>query len=213
MKKIFFILSFFALLVSGCRSTREAEIRFYLLEYPDEYYTPESDYLDPDAVSGKTCRISGVEVHPAFASHKIAIRENSNEIRYFSYNQWAVRPGQSLDLILKDFLRRKNVFKTILSADERGETDYTLETYIPRLEVVRNGKVYNAHIETKFRLKNNLTGTTVLEYRSDSLQELDERCLNQFSSEISRMFVQELHKFVLKINYNLAKAEAGKNNY
>ncbi len=199
MAKLFLLTSLFALFFLGCRSAMESDIRLYLLEYPGETEYPADDIPDLNLTAEKSCKISFVEIHPAFGTHKIAIREGSHEIRYFSYNQWAVRPGQSLSLILTDFFRKSNLFEKIIPATEKGKADYTFETYIPRLEVVRNGKKYKAHIETEFRLINNHLGTTVLEQRSVNINELDERCLNLFSSEISSMFTRELHNFTLEI--------------
>lgn len=196
MAKLFLLASFFALFFWSCRSTMEADIRLYVLEYPEESI---DDIPELNLTAGKSCKISFVETHPAFGKYKIAIREGSHEIRYFSYNQWAVRPGQSLSLMLTDFFRKSNIFEKLIPPNETGEADYTIETYIPRLQVVRDGKNYKAHIETEFRLINNRLGKTVLEQRSVNINDLDEKCLNLFSSEISRVFTRELHNFALGI--------------
>lgn len=182
----------------------EADIRLYVLEYPEE---SADEIPDLNLTSGKSCKVSFVEIHPAFGTYKIAIRESSHEIRYFSYNQWAVRPDQSLSLMLTDFFRKSNLFEKLIPPKEKGAADYTIETYIPRLDVVRDGKNYKAHIETEFRLINNRLGKTVLEKRSVNINELDKRSLNLFSAEISRVFIRELHNFALGIADELSESD------
>lgn len=194
--RICFLLLSLSLLASGCLSQKSAPARYYDLEYPAEPEVSINDTVEPLDYS---CLINVVEVYPAFAGSQIAIRENSHQIRYFSFNHWAVRPEQSLIYLMTEFLNRHNIFKTVYPPSLYIESDYTIETMIYHLELVEEGNDYHVHLNLEFRLNDGQTGEEILNHRADRKHLLEERNLNLFAASVSEIFIEELGIFANSI--------------
>ncbi|MFO7922177.1 MAG: ABC-type transport auxiliary lipoprotein family protein [Bacteroidales bacterium] len=190
--RICFLLLFVSLIASGCLSRKSAPARYYDLEYPAEPEVSINDTVEP---LNNSCLINIVEVYPAFAGSQIAIRENSHQIRYFSFNHWAVRPEQSLIYLMTEFLNRHRVFKTLYTPSLYIESDYTIETIVYHLELVEDGNEYHSRLNLEFRLNDSQTGEEILNHRADRKHLLEERNLNLFAAAVSEIFIEELAVF------------------
>lgn len=197
---ICFLFLFVSLIASGCLSRKSAPARYYNLEYSAETEVIINDTTEPLNYS---CLINIVEVYPAFAGSQIAIRENSHQIRYFSFNQWAVRPEQSFTHLMSEFLNRHNIFKTFYPPTLYIESDYTIETMIYHLELIEDGNDYHVHLSLEFRLNDSQTGEEILNHRADRKHLLEERNLNLFAASVSEIFIEELGIFANSILTNL----------
>jgi ABC-type uncharacterized transport system auxiliary subunit len=199
MKHIFLIILASGLLLPGCRGGRALSVRYYLLEYPDEV---SANLPESHATLEKSCFVNIVEVYPAFSTNQIAHRENTHELSYYAFNQWAVRPEASLTRILLDFLDKYRVFEQVYHTYPAPETDYTIETAVQRMEVVRESNEYHAALAVRFRITDNHSGKISAEHTATSQTEMKERNLNLFAGAISAMFVEELSRFINEINMN-----------
>ncbi len=196
MKKIYLLALLVAVLFSGCRGTESVINRFYLLEYPaDQRYWEQEAYPPLPA----SLEIASVSVHPAFSAHQIAIREESHEIRYFTFNEWAIRPGNSLTTLLKDFFHFNPVFQELVPRQTPRIADYTLETTVFQLEVVKERNRYQARIHLEFKLIDNRSAVVVASHSADQIRELEKRNLNLFAGAINEMFLKEVHELAKQI--------------
>lgn len=191
MKNIIYLL-IIGLTVTGCKSGRSVTNRYYLLEYPPDIAV---DLPEETAASEKTCYVQPVFVYPAFSSSQIAYRENSNEISYYAFNQWANRPEPVFTRMLLEFLEKNNIFHDILLSSSPDGADFSLETSVRRLEVVNEKRDYHAHLQVRFRLIENETGKIVAEHNARSSKEMKARDLNLFAIGISEIFIEELSVF------------------
>ncbi len=132
MKKLIIIPVLTMLIFAGCRSTKPVQNNFFLLELPS---APIEDTQMRIRTLDATCELRNVEVAVPYASHQIAIREDTHRIRYFSFNEWAHRPELSLTTMMRTFLEKNRFFREIVSGRLREATDYTLKTKVHRLEV------------------------------------------------------------------------------
>ena len=186
------LLLIMLLACQGCLGHRDVAVRYYTLEYsPDEIV---KTFANAGPVE-KSLLVNPVEIHPAFSSNQIAIREDTHEIRYFSFNQWAVRPDQSLTSLLTDFLKRSNIFSSVYSPMVYIETDLTLETTVYNLEIVEDGRTFNARLNLEYRL-NSSDGQVLYSHRADRKETLEDRNLNLFSEAITSIFIGELENFM-----------------
>lgn len=182
-----------ALALTGCLSSKPVSTRYYIFEYPDK--STVSIKGNYSTVPG-TCTVYPVEVSPAFATNQIAIRENTHEIRYFSFNQWAVRPEQGLTELLNRFLSENNIFLEVYRPSLIKEGDYILESRVYNLEVVSERKHYHARLSLEFILTDSKSGQPVKNHRADKTVPLEQRDLNLFASAISRIFIEEIDLFL-----------------
>jgi ABC-type uncharacterized transport system auxiliary subunit len=187
---------FLLLIFSGCGPRRSIPARYYVLEYPVEQ---QFDLISAARPVPNSCLIRTVQVHPAYSSNQIAIRGGSHEIRYFSFNQWAVRPEQSLTTIMIQFMKRHNIFQSIQTPALFTEADYVIETTVYFLELIDDDNDYLAHLSLEYRLRESAGGEVVLNHRSERKQILEEKNLNLFAAAISSIFVEELGIFARSI--------------
>ncbi len=181
-----------AFILTGCLGRRSMPARFYILDYPPGL---EVNFEDESPVQ-KSLLIRTVEISPAYATTQIALRERTHEIRYFSFNQWAVRPEQSLTSLLTEFMNEHNIFRTVYTRPSLNlEPDYIMETIIHHMVLVEDGREYYARLSLEYALREFGNGETVLNHRADRKQVLEDKNLNLFAAAISEIFIDELGKF------------------
>jgi ABC-type uncharacterized transport system auxiliary subunit len=190
--RIWFLLLAGSLVIAGCMTHRSVPVRYYILDYPAEV---QVDIAGGTAPIQKSCLVNTVQVYPAYSTSQIAIRENTHEIRYFAFNQWAVRPEQSFTSMMVEFLKNHNIFQSIQTTALFAQADYTIETIVYHLELIEEDNEYHAHLNLAYRLKDSQTEQVIIDHRADRKYLLDEKNLNLFAATISKIFIEELGIF------------------
>ncbi len=201
MKKLIIIPVLAILLFTGCRSTKPVQNNFFLLELPAALIEDTRMEIMTLDVS---CELRRVEVAPPYASHQIAIREDTHKIRYFSFNEWAHRPELSLTNMTLNFLEKHRFFREIATGRLREPSDYIFKTTVHQLEVDHLHEVFEARLMVEFVLLETETATPVIHHRVDRSRPLEENSLNLFAAAVSEMFSEELVAFM-----NLAMKKLG----
>jgi ABC-type uncharacterized transport system auxiliary subunit len=173
--------------------------RFYILEFPSAVNLEDANNLEPVLLE-----IMDVEIHPAFATYEIAIRENSNELRYFAHHRWAARPEQSLFSFITNYYKRNKNFQPVEPRFINHYNYYKLGTMVHQLEVLQEGKVFYARLHIEFRLQEPITNKLIMEHLAVRSVLLDGRDLNLFSKAISELVFDELQSFSGKIMERLS---------
>jgi len=166
------------------------------MEYPKDF---QAELTDNPILAGKTCHLATVDVYPAFSGHQIALRENTHELRYFGFNQWAVRPEHNLINLLADFFDRYKVFAAVYTPAVTGETDYTIRTRVYSLEVIKERNDFFARLSVEYILVNNQNREVIHTHRAERRILLEDRDLNLFSAAVSEIFVDILVTFLESI--------------
>jgi ABC-type uncharacterized transport system auxiliary subunit len=202
MKKCLFISVVSLLLMSGCGGGKAIVPKYYLLEYPRHI---TADLIIPDSLAYQfgSCFIETVDVHPAFSSHQIAIRENTNQINYFSFNEWAVRPSQSFTKLITDFFSDTGLFSEINVGRSSHGNDFIIDTYVSKIEVVKSRSLFLANVELEFQLKDVATGEVISKMYDGEVKVMEKMDLNLFAATVSEIFVEKLHAFALQLNSDL----------
>lgn len=202
MKKILFLTIVTALLLSACRSSKPVHNRFFLLEFSAE--TIESLPQGTAPMAGK-CEILPVKVAPVYATHQIALREESHSIRYFTFNEWAQRPESRFTDILVSYLETNDVFEKTAIGRLHKPADHVFETRINRMLVDHQQELFIAEFDVEFLLWDATSGQRLFHHNASRTRELPGKNLNDFAVAISEMFAEELQAFSflvlgLKIN-------------
>ncbi len=194
MKKNLLIIFFLmALVIAGCRSSQPIIHQLYLLELPSEQVIQW-----PEGLSGipGSCEVTNVLLSPAYASHQIAIREDSHQIRYFTFNEWAMRPEQSLTRFIIDFLEKHQIFDEVKHGRVITPVNYILETEVLHIELDNRHEDIRARLHVSFRLLDMDNGGRVAyQHIADSFQPLGRKHINEFAAAVSQLFMEELHTF------------------
>ena len=185
------------LFLAGCRSSQPVIQKYYLIESPEEY---EGTWPERISVLPGTCLLSNVQMAPAYATHQIALREDSHQIRYFSFNEWAIRPEIALTRVLSAFFVENPVFENIKTGRVARATDYVLETEVLHLELDTRDETLHARLHLQLSLLDGANQNNTLHtHTADRSVALEEKNLNLFAAAISRMFTEELHAFSVEV--------------
>ncbi len=200
MKRYVLILFIIPMVFLGaCRSSKPVAPTFYVLEFPVDRVSDEQYSTLPYSLE-----IAEIDLHPAFATHQIAIREDQHEIRYFSHHEWAVRPEISLARYIRDYFKHVSIFENIEARYWNIRPDYKLFTSVHQLEVLKDGNDYLARLHVDFQLVMTEGTITVVRHSADKTRLLERRNLNLFAGAINDMFFEELHFFTRKILYEFS---------
>ncbi|MFN2395708.1 MAG: ABC-type transport auxiliary lipoprotein family protein [Bacteroidales bacterium] len=197
--KIFLLIILIVSLV-GCRSSKPVAPTFYLIEFPsDKEVDEETSVTLPFSLE-----ILDVDVHPAFASRQIALREKEYEVRYYSHHEWAVRPSESLTRYLYDYFKRSEIFRYTDTRFWNVLPDYRLNVKVHKLEVIEDENDYLAHVHADFELIMVEGNVAVVQHGVNKTRLLEKRNLNLFAGAINDMFFEEVFFFSRKILYEFS---------
>jgi ABC-type uncharacterized transport system auxiliary subunit len=198
MKTVFLAILTAMIVFQAC-SEKVLIRRYYVLEFP----------IDSSAVqnktSGATCEILTVQVPPAYAQHRIAVRRRSHEISYYQYNYWAVDLAANLTSLLENQFEAEKIFASLASGDLRRIPDYQIAGTVYKLEAQDYEDVFTAHLQMRLDLIEYATGKVALYHQFDKSRILEERDLNLFASEISSIYREEISAFGERISKYLSE--------
>lgn len=197
MKYPIFAFIVVLLLAQGCGSQKSVVNKYYVIEMPEEAFN--DSIKDTTILVNEYCEIEKTNIYPAFATRKIANRSKSNEIKYYAYHEWAVRPEEYLFPITVNFFEKTGTFKGVASRYWEILPKYKLKTSIFQLEVINKDKELFAHLRIEFVLENNKTRNPIISYKADKTTPLEEKNLNLFAENTSKMFYESLKEFNNKI--------------
>lgn len=196
MKKSILLLLLIPMLFMGCRSSKSIQNRFYMLELPATVHESIPDDIVPLRGS---YHVQQVEVSPAYASYQIALREESHSIRYFSFNEWAERPGSILTAMVNSFFNANHVFEETLTGRQTQLAGFIMQTKVHRLEADHQTDDFEARLVVEFSLTDVNTGEILHHHLADRSRVLPNRSLNLFAAAISELFAEELAAFTLQM--------------
>ncbi len=184
------------LLIPGCMSERKIVRRYYTIEIPESQLPVSNDSIS--LINGNL-EINQVEINPVYQKTQIVNRINSNEINYFIYHQWAVRPSEAAKDLITDYLESSHIFKSVASEGILSVSDYRLATSVNNLELVEINKSFSAHLNLEFKIFDNLDNQIIISQKADRTSVLQQRDLNLFAEEVSNLICEELKKFTILI--------------
>jgi len=191
-------VSFIIMLIS-CMSEKTIIRKYYTLEIPED-----TSIVIPDtfkAIPGK-CEISRVDINPVYEKNQIVNRNKSNEITYYMYHQWAVRPDEAIREILHEYIQNKKLFENVSTRYTRSIPDYILETSVNDLEIIEIDKSFSAHVNIEFVLLLNSSDSILVRHQADRTEPLEQKNINVFASEVSNILFEELEVFANLIMVN-----------
>ena len=183
-------------LLMGCMSQKQPTNKYYLIERPDSIGVLS---FQKEPVVDGYCEVAPVEVSPAFASQSIARRKESHEIVYYSYHHWAVRPGESMTLLVEDFMDQASVFEGASTRYWKIDPAFRLETRVLHLEVLQKEKKMSAHLSLRFTLLNTRENESLIVCQTDRKEILPRKNLNLYAKTVGDIFHEELDRFSQKI--------------
>ena len=140
--------------------------------------------------------IRDFQVAKAFDQTRIALRTGSNEIDYYFYHHWAVRPTVALADMVYEIMEKSDLFLKI-SREYSVTTEYTITGTIHRLERVEGSFHPKAHLAGRLELIDVKEDLPVIGYEFDQKMDLrNDRSMNKFAAVLSEMLHQETEAFI-----------------
>ena len=192
MKSNVHIFIVFIIVFTGCISEKKIERRYYAIEIPADQITTNTDSIS--RIKG-ICEIGQVVVSEVYDKNQIVNRTGSNEISYYIYNQWAIRPSDAITQVIKEYIEAAGIFQNVSDRYSRSIPDYRFWASINRLELVEKNKSSSAHLNLEFRLVDNLTDKIIISHKADRVNPLKQNDLNMFTLEVSTIIREELNIF------------------
>jgi len=144
------------LLLSGCFA-RVQENRYYLLDYVP---TPSAERLQKGAYP-YSLRIKDFDVAEAYRRNNIVYRQSPHELRFYSYELWAVKPEYLVTDMVFRHLEAAKLFHDVTRSLDMVEPEYVLSGQVTALEEYDNKDEWYAHLAMAMTLQNTRTRQVV----------------------------------------------------
>jgi ABC-type uncharacterized transport system auxiliary subunit len=147
---------------------------YYNISYNPQPKTPLGS-LRPYPCS---LEIERFTVQRIFNNQKIAYRYSPEEIQYFEYEQWAVRPEYMItDLVVKH-LGASNICNRVSTEFVDMKPDYRLQGSVDALEKYDATDVFYAHLAMSLKMVRVIDGQQVWEYSFDERKQVFQKKTN-----------------------------------
>ena len=145
-----------AFMLAGCFA-KVNDNSYYLLDYVP---TPPPARLakGPYAVD---LRIKDFEVGEAYRRNNIVYRQSPHELRFYSYELWAVKPEYLVTDMIYRHLESARLFRNVARSMEMEEPEYVLSGQVTALEEYDNKDEWYAHLAMGMTLQHTRTRQVV----------------------------------------------------
>jgi ABC-type uncharacterized transport system auxiliary subunit len=173
---------------------------YYIIEFPVEI---DSTFITQSSLTKAYCEILPVQVAPAYAQKRIAVRTGTNQLNYYLHHEWAVRPEEAITAQIENYLRSRKLFTDISSRLFRVRPDFSLDVQIHYLEAVQEKQKLTARLHMTLELWDNVAGQPLIFHTFDERRTLAKKNINLFAASLSDILAIELKKFTDKIELYL----------
>jgi len=183
-------------LVLGCGSRSTMVRKYYLLENKTPLDLKLMGVYEP---FGYNAELKDFIVATPYEDQRIALRSESNELIYYFYHYWGVRPGEAVTRMVQDIFSRGAIFKK-LTRNVNEHADVVISGEISALERVRIKKAEYAHLAGRMTFKDGRTGQVLVDYDFDRRFELKKnKSMNAFAETLSKALFDETEEFIFRV--------------
>ncbi|MBN2354605.1 membrane integrity-associated transporter subunit PqiC [candidate division KSB1 bacterium] len=193
-KLLFLLLCTTFLLNCGSRTTLIR--KYYLLE---SKLRPDTDLMgitEPFAVNAE---IRDFRIALPYQDARIPLRSDDNELIYYYFHYWAVRPSEAVTRFVHDLTLQCNIFQRC-SRTATDHADVIISGEIRSMERVRVRRDEYAHVSGVFLLTDGKTGKILIEYDFNRRMELKKKkTMNDFAELVSTILFYETEEFLFRV--------------
>ncbi len=199
--KFIFILILAGAGIAGC-GKRAIVSRYYLLENPRPLSPEELTITSPLPYN---VDVRDFQAGRAFDQTRIAARSSSNELNYYFYHHWALRPSTALADMVYEVIDQAGLFQRC-ARGYSSHPDLIISGRISRCERLLGDDVDSAHLAVVLELVDRSSERQMLRHEFDRTTELDtDRSMNGFANAISHILLQEAIQFTGHIAAHLER--------
>jgi ABC-type uncharacterized transport system auxiliary subunit len=196
MRSIYRLFILIVLVLGIVSCSRKAIIRkYYLLEASATSGPAELNVERPYEFK---VVVKDFHVAKAFEQTRIALRSATHELNYYFYHHWAVRPSAAISEFVYYLVDHAGLFDRC-SRGYAVDADFVIIGEIHALERLRTQKTEEAHLNITFRLSDAKDDRSLITYEADRRATFEEKSMNAFAGQMSRLLKEETEAFILKV--------------
>ncbi|MBN1465190.1 membrane integrity-associated transporter subunit PqiC [candidate division KSB1 bacterium] len=178
--------------------------RYYVLE------CTKSQQARPDtSLFNVKVDVRDFRVARAFDQTRMALRTNTNELDYYFYHHWAVKPSLAVADFVYDVIEARNMFSGAMRGISYAP-DYIIEGDIKSLERLQEDKMAFTHVHMAVELIDARTEMTVVQYEEDQRLALEPaKSMNTYADVTSQILMHFTNKFLDQVHAHLEAQPAG----
>lgn len=202
MRRLQILFMIFGIILMQC--AKKAIIRkYYLIEIPADAQIIQADSTYyPYRVDVRDFQIS-----KAIDQTHIALLSDTQELSYYFYHNWAVRPSTGIPDMIYHVLSKKSIFTSLVRGFS-SHPDYQITGDVYHLERDEIGQI-RARIAADIKLIDMQTGDTKAFHsfdRTDAFQ--NPKSMNAFAVAVSQILYQEITVFTDSLASYFSNLEA-----
>jgi len=203
---LFVLLTAFVMLAMTC--TKKTMVRrYYVIELPAVVM---ATFADSTRFDNKV-DVRDFYIASAFDQTRIALRTDTNELDYYYYHHWAVRPSRAVADFVYDMLVQMGLFSHV-ARDISYNPDYLVIGEIKSIERIHVRKKSYAHMYLILNFIDAETEEVLVHHQDDRTVLLEpDGSMNTFSRKVSEITAEItmdfLHRVSEYLSSTLAKQE------
>jgi len=166
--------------------------------YFDLYIKPQNNLTSLKIP--KVLLVEDVETNETFWHQRMAYRSSPYQIKYFTFKQWAKRPGELIKDTIVHFYKNSSLFKKVIARFSTIEPDITMKINIDALEMSYQKKNWFAHLALDIEIIDAKNEKIILTHFFDRKKRLKGKKTRYVPEKISEILQEELLKIVKKLN-------------
>lgn len=177
-------------------SQRSMVRKYYTLETKTALTSQELGLEKPLPLN---VEVRDFQVAKVFDQTNIALREESNELNYYFYHFWAVRPATAVADLVYQLVDQTGLFQRATEG-YASDSDYIITGIVHQLERTQVKNKETGHIGLTFQLLKSKSELPVLRYTFDRQIDLKkDRSMNGFARVMSDILRQETEEFIRRM--------------
>ena len=198
---IFFLL--FVLAFGLTCSKKVAVRRYYVIELPAVVM---STFADSTQFARKV-DVRDFQIASAFDQTRIALRTDTNELDYYYYHHWAVRPSKAVADFVYDMLVQMKLFSNV-GRDISYNPDYLITGDVKSIERIHIRKKSYAHVYIILNFVDAETEEVLVHYQDDQTVLLNpdggmntfSRKISEITADINLAFLQQVENYLASLS-------------
>jgi len=196
-----FVLRIIPVLLVSCGFGGSLPTRnFYVLSYDSSQPATGSNQPYPYSL-----QVQRFDVQRIYNRQNIVYRFAPQELKWYEYQQWAVRPDYMVTDLALNHLETAGLFNRVGVEFLDTRADFRLEGTVEALERFDSGDVFYGHLAMSFKMFRTADGQQVWEYSFDERRQVYQREMVYTVIALSQILQDRMNTVVSQIDSVLAE--------
>jgi len=143
--------------------------------------------------------VEDIVANEAYWTQRMVYRNSPFMVQYFTFKQWAKRPGEMIKDAIILFYKKNLFFNKVIEEYSSIEPDIILKTNIFALEIMKKDKQWFAHLALDIEVIEKKNEKMILSHSFDRLKKIRGRKARYAPEKISEILQEELLEVVKKL--------------